>query len=352
MPSLGADMEAGTLVEWRVGPGSRVRRGDIMALVETEKGVIDIESFEEGVVERLAVEPGARVPVGTVLALFEGEAAPAARAGRASPAARAKAAALGIDLAAVRGSGPQGVVTLEDVEHAAARVAAPQAAGRPAREAVRHAVAASMSRSKREIPHYYLRLAMDFGRATDWLERHNLALPVPERILAPVLLIKATARAAAASEGFNGHFGGNGFEPSKAVHVGVAIALRGGGLVAPAILEADQKPLPALMRDLQDLVSRVRGGRMRGSEISAATITVTSLGDEGVDVVYPVIHPPQVAIVGFGSVLVRPWVVGDRVEPRPVMDLSLAADHRVTDGRLGARFLARIRDALSRPEEL
>jgi pyruvate dehydrogenase E2 component (dihydrolipoamide acetyltransferase) len=353
MPSLGADMETGTLVEWRVRPGSRVRRGDIMALVETEKGIIDIESFEDGVVERLVVEPGARVPVGATLALFEGEPAPGARVSRATPAARARAATLGIELASVQGSGPEGAVTLEDVERSAIRAAAaPGAAAGPARDAVRHAIASSMSRSKREIPHYYLGLAMDFGRARSWLEARNTELPVPDRLLAPVLLIKAAARAAASSDGFNGHFGAHGFQPSKAVHVGVAIALRGGGLVAPAILDADRKPLPALMRDLKDLVARVRGGHVRGSEIGAATITVTSLGDEGVDVLYPVIHPPQVAIVGFGSVLERPWVAGDRIEPRPVMNLSLAADHRVTDGRLGARFLARIRDALSRPEEL
>jgi pyruvate dehydrogenase E2 component (dihydrolipoamide acetyltransferase) len=217
---------------------------------------------------------------------------------------------------------------------------------------MRHAIAASMSRSKREIPHYYLALALDFSAAAKWLERYNQSRPVPERLLASVLLVKATARAAATNPGFNGHFGADGFEPSGPVHVGVAIALRGGGLVAPAILHADQKPLAAIMRELQDLVGRVRRGHLRSSEIASATLTVTSLGDEGADVVYPVIHPPQVAIVGFGSMRTRPWVVDGRIEPRPVIDASLAADHRVTDGRLGARFLARIRDALSRPESL
>jgi pyruvate dehydrogenase E2 component (dihydrolipoamide acetyltransferase) len=352
MPSLGADMEGGTLVEWRVRPGSRIRRGDVVALVETEKGIIDIESFEEGIVERLIVEPGTRVPVGAPLALLEGEAEEPQRARRVSPAARAKAAALGIDLAPIAGSGPQGVVTLEDVERAAAGAVAPKPAALPAREAMRHAIAASMSRSKREIPHYYLQLAMDFGPAASWLEQYNQSRPVPDRLLSSVLLIKATARAAAACAGFNGHYGPNGFEPSKSVHVGVAIALRSGGLVAPAILDADQKPLAAIMRELAELVGRVRSGHMRSSEVASATLTVTSLGEEGADVVYPIIHPPQVAIVGFGSIFTRPWVVDGDIEPRPVINLSLAADHRVTDGRRGAGFLAHIRDALSRPEEL
>jgi len=217
---------------------------------------------------------------------------------------------------------------------------------------MRNAIAASMSRSKREIPHYYLQLAMDFDPAARWLETFNESRPVPERVLTAVLLIKATALAAAEKPGFNGYFGASGFTPSASVHMGVAIALRGGGLVAPAILDADRKPLPVLMHELQDLVGRVRAGHMRSSEISSATLTVTSLGDEGTDVIYPVIYPPQVAIVGFGAVLERPWVVEGRIEVRPVLNLTLAADHRVTDGRQGAQFLARIRDWLTRPAEL
>jgi pyruvate dehydrogenase E2 component (dihydrolipoamide acetyltransferase) len=376
MPSLGADMVAGTLVEWRIKPGTSVRHGDVVALIDTEKGIIDIESFEDGIVEKLVVQPGTRVPVGATLAFFEGEpsarqaagppqaagpatpapsiAAPpaAARGGkRISPAARAKAKELGVDVQGIEGTGPQGAVTLSDVERAAtgARAAVPAAKDR---SGMRNAIAASMSRSKREIPHYYLQLAMDLKGALDWLETFNASRPVPERLLTAVLFNKAAARAAAEKPGFNGFFGPRGFEPASSVHLGVAIALRGGGLVAPAVLNAEQKPLPTLMRELQDLVTRVRAGHMRGSEIASATITVTSLGDEGVDIVYPIIHPPQVAIVGFGSVVERPWVVNGRIEARPIVNVTLAADHRVTDGRVGAQFLARIRDLLMQPADL
>jgi pyruvate dehydrogenase E2 component (dihydrolipoamide acetyltransferase) len=363
MPSLGADMEAGTLVEWHVQPGAHVHRGDVMALIDTEKGIIDIESFEDGIVERLSVQPGARVPVGAILALFEGEPTKLAppqsvpRAQRVSPAARARAAQLGIDPQTLKGTGPQGVVTLQDIEQAPAGQGPPPPRPPPpspaaGRSGIRNAIAVSMSRSKREIPHYYLQLTMDLRPALDWLERFNASRPVPERLLLAALFNKATARAAADKPGFNGYYGKIGFEAAQSVHLGVAIALRGGGLVAPAIHEADQKTLPVLMRELQDLVMRVRAGHMRSSEISSATITVTSLGDEGVDVVYPIIHPPQVAIVGFGSVVERPWVIDGRIEPRPLVSVTLAADHRVTDGRLGAQFLARIRDLLTRPEDL
>jgi pyruvate dehydrogenase E2 component (dihydrolipoamide acetyltransferase) len=391
MPSLGAEMEAATLVQWRVKAGDVVHKGDIVAAVETEKGIIDIESFEDGVVEQLQVQPGTRVAVGAPLALFAGapatgseapaavpaEAAPAAAAGavaaavpaarpapppptagagrgrRISPAARAHAAKLGVDLAQVRGSGPQGTVTLQDVAALAPAGKPPAAAGAAApRAAMRHAIAVAMSRSKREIPHYYLQLALDFLPARSWLETYNAARPVPERLLPAVLLIKAAARAAAELPGFNGYFGAEGFQQARAVHAGVAIALRGGGLVAPAIMDAEQKPLATLMQELQALVGRVRAGRMRSGEFSSATITINSLGEEGVDTLFPIIQPPQVAIVGFGSVLERPWAVDGRIEARPVLNVTLAADHRVTDGRDGARFLARIRELLSQPAEL
>jgi pyruvate dehydrogenase E2 component (dihydrolipoamide acetyltransferase) len=393
MPSLGSEMEAATLVQWNVKPGDVVHRGSVVAAVETEKGVIDVESFEDGVVETLVVAPGTRVAVGAPLALLAGEAPaggagpaaepeqpagatepapvraggaaarepvpqrpPAERRPRISPAARARALRLGMDLATLRGTGPQGAVTLADVPAAAGTApaaASTAATGMPeARAAMRRAIAASMSRSKREIPHYYLQLALDFGPAQQWLAGYNAARPVPERLLPAALLVKASALAAAALPGFNGWYGAHGFEPSAAVHAGVAIALRGGGLVAPAIMDAAKRPLAALMQDLTALVGRVRTGRMRSGEFAAASITINSLGEEGVDTLLPIIQPPQVAIVAFGSVLQRPWAVGGRVEVRPVISVALAADHRVTDGRDGARFLARIRDLLANPEGL
>jgi len=385
LPALGADMEHGILVEWHVRPGDRVKRGDVVAAVETDKGVIDLECFETGEVIELKAAPGTDLPVGAVLAILEvegrtaegmsapmpgsggskapaalsmpstaGPAVPAAAAPavqatgrlRASPAARARARELGVALDALRGSGPGGAIELTDVERAAAA-----AAPRDATAAMRAAIAAAMTRSKREIPHYYLSLTLDFGPATAWLERHNAAVEPAQRLLYPALVLQAVARAAREVEGFNGFYRDDRFEASAAIHLGVAIALRGGGLVAPAILDAADKPLDLLMREFRDLVSRARAGRLRGSEFASPTITVTSLGDVGVETVLPVIHPPQVAMVGVGSVQTRPWVVAGVVQPRPVVTVSLAADHRVSDGRRGADFLARIRQRLETPEE-
>jgi pyruvate dehydrogenase E2 component (dihydrolipoamide acetyltransferase) len=217
---------------------------------------------------------------------------------------------------------------------------------------MRDAIAAAMSRSKREIPHYYLSLTTDVTAAMEWLSQRNAALPVTERLLFAALLVKAAALACRDVRGFSGFFRDGRYEESSAVHVGIAVALRGGGLVAPAIVDTADKPLPVLMEEFRQLVMRARAGRLRASELAAPTIVLTSLGDSAVDAVFPIIQPPQVAIVGAGPVVVRPWVVDGRVEPRSVVTLSLGADHRVTDGRLGAQFLARIAALLSVPAEL
>jgi pyruvate dehydrogenase E2 component (dihydrolipoamide acetyltransferase) len=373
MPSLGADMEAGTLVEWKVGPGDSVRRGDVVAVVETDKGAIAVEIWEDGVVAEIRVEEGARVPVGTVLATVRsaGE-APAAAAPveqaprppppppgaaapptpaplpapggrvRASPAARSRARELGVDLEALRGTGPGGAVTVSDVEGAG---------GRPA-PSIRHAIATAMARSKREIPHYYLGTEVDLSRAMAWLGTENSRRGVAERLLPVVLLLKAVARAAREVPEVNGFYSDAGFRPAEAVHLGVAISLRRGGLVAPALHDVDRKPLGDLMRELNDLVGRARSGGLRSSELADATLTVTSLGDLGVATVYGVIYPPQVALVGLGRILERPWADGGRIEARPTVTATLSGDHRVSDGIRGAQFLGALAQRLQEPEAL
>lgn len=249
-----------------------------------------------------------------------------------------------------------GILHVEDVERlAAARaaVSAPGAATPPdARAAMRAAIGAAMARAKREIPHYYLGQTVDFGIAQAWLAQYNARVGVQERLIEAVLIIKAVALAAARLEGFNGYFRNGCFERASAVHAGAAIAVRGGGLVAPALLDADRKDLSTLMRDFSELVARVRAGHQRSGEFAAATITVTSLGSDGAEVLYPIINPPQVAIVGAGAVSQRPWVHEGQLVVRPVLTLALAADHRVTDGRSGSRFLRSIAELLAHPETL
>ena len=402
MPTLGADMDEGTLDEWRVKPGDTVTRGQIVAVVETTKAAVEIECWHDGVVQELLVPVGQTVAVGTPLATLlepgESPGAPSARPEPAaapapaetspaparpapsapvghrlwvSPVARRTAVTLGVDLKGLTGTGPQGAITLRDVEHAAATAhhekpappptpprpatAAPKSAAEKARErgaAMRASIAAAMSRSKREIPHYYLANEIILDPALAWLTEQNAGRPITERLLPAVLQLKAVALAARKFPEFNGFWRDDGFQPAAGQHVGVAISLRGGGLVAPAIHDVSEKPLAELMADLTDLVARARAGSLRSSEMSDPTITVTNLGEKGVDSVFGVIYPDQVAIVGFGRPAQRVVVVDGGIRVATTVQSSLAADHRASDGARGALFLAEIDRLLQRPQEL
>jgi pyruvate dehydrogenase E2 component (dihydrolipoamide acetyltransferase) len=397
MPSLGADMEFGTLVDWRVKEGDAVKRGDVVALVETEKGVIEVEIFDSGVIESLVVRPGEKVPVGATLALVRGDgkgapaqpeptpiaAAPvvekarieekpaektAARVAavetlrpRISPLARKRARELGVDLASISGTGEDGSISAADVERAAttAQPTAPTPIqpGPPTPKgldlaAMRRVIAAAMARSKREIPHYYLATSIDMGKALNWLSAENAKRPVTKRLLSSALLIRAVALALRTTPELNGFWLDDAFKPGEGIHIGVAISLRQGGLINPAIHDVDKKNLDELMENMLDLVNRARTGHLRSSELADGTITVTNLGEQGVESVFGVIYPPQVALVGFGKITERPVAANGMVGARPVIDATLAADHRVSDGHRGGRFLLAIDRLLQEPEKL
>ena len=308
MPSLGADMDAGTLVEWLVKPGDRVKRGDIVAVVETQKGAIEIEIFETGRIEQILVDLNAKVPVGTPLArvltdleVQAGAAAPApipaaptaaaaqraagprpaplapARSAaprpappvpavgaagrvRASPAARRLAETHGVDLATIAGSGSGGAITYVDVERRLGAISAPAEKKRAIGldlDAMRTAIAAAMARSKREIPHYYLEHQVDVTGCEQWLTSRNAARAPDSRLLIGALAVKSVALTVRRFPALNGFYRDGKFEPAAAVHVGVAIAIRGGGLVAPALHDADRLSLDELMTRMRDLVQRV-----------------------------------------------------------------------------------------------
>ena len=383
MPSLGADMEAGTLVRWLIKPGDRLERGDLVAEVETQKGTIDVETFIGGVVREILVEEGAYVPVGTPLAIIangtsepaaeppeiqpspkapaqtivqtrdEGDRSTSQRRVRVTPTARRKAEQLGVDLSSITGSGPGGAIVLLDVEQAAVGAARPV----PAEPAVQTTsmqavIAAAMARSKREIPHYYLGTEIDMHRSLDWLTEFNASRSATERVLYAALLLKAVAVAVSDVPEMNGYWKEDAFQPVKDVHVGVAIALRGGGLVAPAIHGVEKRSLADVMAALQDLVARARTGKLRSSELSDATITVTNLGEQGTDSVFGVIYPPQVALVGFGKIVERPWAVDGLIGIRPILTASLSADHRASVGHRGSMFLSKVESLLQEPEIL
>jgi pyruvate dehydrogenase E2 component (dihydrolipoamide acetyltransferase) len=378
MPSLGADMEAGTLVEWLVKPGSIVKRGDIIAMVDTQKGLIDIEVFDEGTIAELLIKEDEKVPVGTVMALIAADkeevkikkekipekiveekmpiekiaVAEVAHDIKASPLAKRIAAEKGIDLKNVKGTGEGGAITKEDVEKAIIEKMAPAAEKKiTSTESIRMAVAAAMSKSNREIPHYYLETKVDMSKALGWLAEANKQRSVKQRLLPVVLLIKAVAKALTEVPELNGYWE-NGLQIKNDINIGFVVSLRSGGVMIPAIRNADKKTIDELMASLNDMIPRARAMKLRSSELSESTITVTNLGEGNVETVFGVIYPPQVAIAGFGSITEQPWAEMGMLDVRPVLTVTLSADHRVTDGATGSRFLMAVKTKLQQPESL
>lgn len=460
MPSLGADMEEGTLLEWRVAVGDQVNRGDVIAVVDTDKAAIDVEVFTTGVVEELLVPEGERVPVGTPLARIAdrtpapgGEtpteaaptpppepppAGPTAAVGGStpgtpvepapqpfssdqptpdpipvgvaghrhaslvlSPVVRRLAIDMAVDTSLLHGSGPGGRITRDDVERAghhrhrvtprarrlaleqsidtaeltgtgpggtvrardversanrradAERPATPTPAQAPDRKATaRAAIARTMERAWREIPHYRVGSTIDLEPALRWLEALNADRPPPQRILAAAVLLRATALAATEVPELNGWWLEGELRHAERVDLGAVVSLRGGGVVTPTIGDAAGTGLEETMASLRRLVAAARSGGLRSSDMGEASITVTNLGDQGAEEVHGVIRPPQVALVGFGRIRPRPWAEGDHLEVRRSVVATLAADHRASDGRTGSRFLHMLERALSDPERL
>ena len=433
MPSLGADMDEAMLVGWSVKAGDRVVRGQVVAEVETDKGILEVECWHDGVVGRLLVQPGPdRLAVGTHLATIEEQheigaepassvtspeaglvppteresvavgshaqpplptppirhlaqrlgvdldalkptgpngvvtrddirlaARPVSQRRRISPRARRMASDAGVDLSAVRPSGPDGMIVTADLPSPAQARQVPRSVSTAdvkatdvKTDSMREAIARLMARSKREIPHYYLSTQIDMRNAMEWLDRRNADSPLAKRLLPAVLVAKATALAIAEIPELNGHWIDDGFRPVERVHLGVAISLRAGGLVAPAIHDAHALDVDELMAAMRDVVSRARHGGLRSSEMTDATATLTNLGDRGVDKAFPIIIPPQVAMVGFGKIVDRPIAIAGLVGVHPVVEATLAADHRASDGHRGGLFLSVLDRLLQEPDRL
>lgn len=375
MPSLAADMEEGTLTQWLVQVGDAVKKGDIIAVIETNKGAIDMEVYAEGVITELCLEAVATVPVGTVMATMDVGAKvgvdtvdqvehdravnqPATPSGErviASPAARWCAQQEHINLSSINGSGPQGAILLRDLARSAADKTPPDK--KPGiktfdAEAMRRSIAAAMEKSKREIPHYYLSLDIDISSAQLYLQTVNAQREPEQRLLLLALLLRSMAKVLLKFPQLNGYYKNGHFETQKNIHIGNAITLRGGGLVVPAIHAVEQLTLGRTMAALRDLVARTRNGHLRSSELTDATITVTSIGDRGADRVYGVIYPPQVAIVGIGKPQQKALVMEGDISVRDVITVTLSADHRVSDGIMGAKFLNALDNQLQHPDQL
>ena len=382
-------MEDGILREWKVKPGDTVKRGDIIASVEVQKGNIDIECFDDGTITKLLVSENEKVPVGIVMALIQPinehltskeTTIPLVKTKRdetvipdikqetktkailtdnitttaikATPLAKRIAAENQIDISTLKGSGDEGAITKEDVEKAInERTVLPVISHLTPAENIRLAVAAAMSKSNREIPHYYLEKKIDVTKALAWLTEQNAQRPIQQRLLQVVLFLKASARALRDVPELNAVWE-NGLQKKEGIHIGFVVSLKGGGIMVPAIHDVDKKSLDEIMASLNDLIPRARALKLRSSELSDSTITMTSLGEGGADKVYGVIYPPQVAIIGVGGILKEIMALNGENREHAYIYATLAGDHRATDGLTGSKFLAAFHHYLQQPESL
>lgn len=312
MPSLGADMEKGKFVEWKVKVGDTIKKGQPLAVVETEKAAVEIESFRNGKMLELLSKPGEIIKVGAPIARMEVEGAET-------------------ETTVTKGVTPpeaQSIINIREV------------------------IGRQMAKSKKEIPHYYLKTRIKLERLMLWLDEQNQKKSPEERLLIPVVMLKAVTAALKNNSDFNGFYLDGKFQKSIEIHAGIAVALRPSGVVVPALLDAHTLSLDQMNRVFKDLVERTRSGGLKNREMTDASITITNVGDLGSDEVFGIIFPPQVALIGLGKIRKEAVSEGDTLKSIFVIDVSLSADHRVTDGLSGAKFLADIDKVLNNPQDL
>ncbi|MDC0007378.1 2-oxo acid dehydrogenase subunit E2, partial [Winogradskyella sp.] len=267
-----------------------------------------------------------------------------------------------IDTSTLSGSGENGAITKEDVEKSIAKklkgALSQEALGTTTEDetasasiSIRAAVAAAMSKSNREIPHYYLEKTIDMTKALVLMNKANKERPVKQRLLPAALLIRAVALSLQEVPELNALWD-NGLQIRSDINIGFVVSLRKGGIIVPAIPAANLKTIDEIMSALNDIIPRAKALKLRSSELSDSTITMTSIGEGGADSVYGIIYPPQVAIIGFGNISEQPFAENGMLGVRPIVRVTVSADHRATDGLIGSRFLTALNRHLQNPASL
>ncbi|WCT72973.1 pyruvate dehydrogenase complex dihydrolipoamide acetyltransferase [Sphingomonas naphthae] len=425
MPALSPTMEEGTLAKWLVKEGDTVKSGDILAEIETDKATMEFEAVDEGTVSKIVIPEGTDgVKVGAVIALIAGEdedssaesapkeeakpkadeappkeakpepkkepevaakaaPAPAARASdgdrvKASPLARRLAEQQGVDLSAVKGSGPGGRVVKADLEGApkgeakpaeAARSEEPAKAAAPAKaepvaaapapegvpsettklSGMRKVIARRLTESKQNVPHIYLTVDINLDKLlalrtelNKGLESRGVKLSVND------MLIKAQAVALMEVPECNVQFGGDTLISFKRADISVAVSIPG-GLITPIIASADTKALSVIATEMKDLAARARDGKLQPQEYQGGTASLSNMGMYGIKQFEAVINPPQAMILAIGAGEKRPYVIGDELTVATIMSATGSFDHRAIDGADGARFMAAFKRLVEAP---
>jgi pyruvate dehydrogenase E2 component (dihydrolipoamide acetyltransferase) len=402
MPKLGFDMAEGKLIRWMRAEGETVEQGQVLAEIETDKATVEVEAAAGGVVRKHLVDEGASVPVGTAIAIIGTadeplpEAAPAAAAKapsarrapaaaaataspasaatpapaavepahepegdgrlpggrRASPLARRLAVEKGIRLGAVAGSGPGGRVTRRDVEEAvegrAAGLGPAAETEHVALSRVRALIGRRMTQSKQQAPHFYVTAEVDAAPLMSFREELNAILGEEAKVSVNDVIVKAAALTLRGFRNLNASIEGDQIVRHGAVNIGVAVALDE-GLLTVVARDADRKPLPALAREVREMVARARQGHVRSEDIEGSTFSVSNLGMFDVETFIAIINPPEAAILAVGSVREEAIVRDGQLAAGKRLKLTLSADHRVSDGVEAARFLQALRQVLEHP---
>ncbi|HEU4793939.1 MAG TPA: dihydrolipoamide acetyltransferase family protein [Nitrolancea sp.] len=429
MPQMGYDMDAGTLLRWLKQEGETIGRGEPIAEIETDKVNLEIESFDGGIVHKHLVTEGETVPVGQPIAIIgePGEvidepskpasagaatsqasqpAAPAATNGvqstttldgttdqvferapgervRASPLVKRLAAEHGINLHAIRGTGPGGRIVKADIlPHVGRPAATPipptlapsapevgrvapaaQVAPRPAPSVapvaspasetrdltrIRKTIARRMSESFQQAPHFYITMPVDMGKALRLRQEINEQVEAPQKVSINDLVVKASALALRKFPMLNASYAGESIQVHQRIDISIAVALEE-GLISPFISDTDHKPLGEIAAASKDLIERARNGGLTPEEYQGGTFTISNLGMYGVESFSAIINPPQVAILAVGGITKEPVYQDGQFVPADIMRVTISADHRVTDGAEAARFLAELKHLLESP---
>ena len=396
MPQMGFDMKEGTVAKWRKQEGEQVSRGEVIAEIETDKAVVEMEAYASGILRKIMVHENNAVPVGTLIAIIadpdedisslqtsqqvfttvedkplnsmESSAATtqeSASQGRnsstsvikASPIARRLAKEMNVDLTLVNGTGPGGRITEADVK--SFQPESPRQDDSTINvdqkemplSKMRQAIANKTIKSTREAPHFYVTSQVDMGKAMDFRRELNPTLPDGVRVSVNDLIIKACALAISKYPNFNASYRGDKLLLNSRVNIGIAIALSE-GLIIAGLSDCQDRDLVNVAKASRDLIDRANGGTLKAEEYEGVTFAISNLGMFDVESFSAIIYPPNAAVVAIGSVIEQPAVKAGEIVVARLMKMTISLDHRVVDGAEGAKFLQEVKRLLESPKSL
>lgn len=337
MPSLGADMDKAKLLSWHIHVNDKIEKGQVIANIETQKAAVEIESFKKGTVTKIIANEGDVIPVGQTLAILETNGAQDQLSSKLKTAPKIeqseqseqKTKSEQVPVSSANRTPTKTVMPDESIIN------------------IREAIAKAMSKSKKEIPHYYLNSSIEIDGILNWLDQINANKTLEGRILISAVFVKSLALALKTNPEMNGFYIKKQFIPSPSININIAISLKNKGVIVPALLDVANKNLDQINQELKSLVERARAQKVKQKELTDGTITLTALGNLGAEEVFGIIFPPQVALLGIGAIHKKACVLNDAIKIRNVINVSLAADHRVSDGIAGSKLLNAFNKALT-----